>query len=98
MRIFLYSSSAPNDQGSSPIYRFLHGVQLLQMTKMPLRFLYSLEVTNFRYNGNMPFLVLQVDDLLEGLVGLLIMTTPCHVFSIGPLLNISGTSFIALFS
>ena len=71
-RIALYSQSnpcvrVPNGLGSSPIYRFLHGSQLLQMTKIPLGSLHSLEITNFGYNGKMPFLVLQVDDLLEGL-------------------------------
>ena len=60
--------SAPNDQGSFPIYRFLHGVQLLQMTKIPFGSLHCLETTNFGHNGNIPFLVLQVDNLLEGLV------------------------------
>ena len=53
----------PNDQGSLPIYSFLHGARLLQMTKIPLGLLHSLETTNFTF-----FLALQVDDLLEGLV------------------------------
>ena len=103
-RIALYCQSlvpslhVPNGFGSSPIYRFLHGSQLLQMTKMPLGSLHSLETTNFGYNGNMPFLVLQVDDLLEGLVGLLMMSILCHVLSFGPLLNTSGISFIASFA
>ena len=65
-------------------------VKFLQMTKMPLELLYSLEITNFGYNGNMPFLVLQVDDLLEGLVGLLIMSTLCPVLSFGLLLKHFG--------
>ena len=47
---------------------FLHGSQLLQMTKMPLGSLHSLETTNFGHNGEVFFLVLQVDDLLEGLL------------------------------
>ena len=58
----------PNGLGSSPIYRFLHDAQLLQMTKIPLGLLDSLETTNFGHNGNVFFLVLQVDDLLEGLM------------------------------
>ena len=101
-RIALYSQfnhlhlRVPNGLGSSPIYRFLHGSQSLQMTRMPLRPLHSLEVTNFGYDSNKTFLVLQVDDLLEGLVGLLIMSTPCHVLSLEPLVNTSGTLFIAL--
>ena len=102
-RIILYSQFShlhprvPNGLGSLPIYRFLHGSQLSQMTKMPLGSLHSLEITNFGYIGNKPFLVLQVDDLLEGLVGPLIMSTPCHVLSLGPLVNTLGTSFIASF-
>ena len=85
--IFLFpiqslTSACPNDLRSCPIYRFLHGSQLLQMTKMPLELLYSLEVTNFGYNGNMPFLVLQVDDLLEGLVDLLNVFTSYHALSL----------------
>ena len=38
------------------------------MTEMPLGLLHYLETTNFGHNGNMLFLVLQVDDLLEDLV------------------------------
>ena len=38
------------------------------MTKIPFGSLHCLETTNFGHNGNMLFLVLQVDDLLEGLV------------------------------
>ena len=53
----------PNGQGSSPVYRFLHGVQFLQMTKIPFGSLHFLETTNFGHNGNMLFLVLQVDEL-----------------------------------
>ena len=36
------------------------------MTKIPLEILHFCETTNFGHDGNMPFLVLQVDDLLEG--------------------------------
>ena len=58
----------PNGQGSSPIYRFLHDTQTLLMTEMHLGLLHCLETTNFGHNGNMLFLVLQANDLLEGLV------------------------------
>ena len=36
------------------------------MTKIPLEILHFCETTNSGHNGNMPFLVLQVDGLLEG--------------------------------
>ena len=36
------------------------------MTKIPLEILHFCETTNFGHDGNMPFLVLQVGDLLEG--------------------------------
>ena len=37
------------------------------MTKIPLEILHFCETTNSGHNGNMPFLVLQVGGLLEGL-------------------------------
>ena len=100
--VFLFSiqsltSVCPNDLGSCPIYRFLHGSQSLQMTKIPLRSLHSLEITNFGYNGNMPFLVFHGHDLLEGLVELLNVFTSCHVLSLRLVVNALGTSFIASF-
>ena len=58
----------PNDLRSGPISRFLHGSQLLQMTKIPLMIAYFCEITNSGHIGNKPFLVLQVDGLLEGLI------------------------------
>ena len=46
---------------------------------MPLGLLHFLEVTNFGYNSNMSFLVLQVDKLLEDLVSLptVVHLAPC---------------------
>ena len=60
----------PNDLRSGPIYRFLSGSQLTQMTKIPFEILHFCEITNFGHNSNMAFLVLQVGGLLEGSVQL----------------------------
>ena len=63
--------AVPNDLGSGPIYRFLQGSQFLQMTKIPLMIIHFCEITNSGHIGNKPFLVLQVDGLLGGLVQIL---------------------------
>ena len=45
---------------------------------MPLGLLHFLEATNFGYNSNMSFLVLQVDNLLEDLVQLFNVFAPYY--------------------
>ena len=66
----LTSACPPHDLRSGPIYRFLSGSQLVQMTKIPFEIIHFCEITNFGHNSKMPFLVLQAGGLLEGLVQL----------------------------
>ena len=84
-----YIRVCPNDLRSCPINRFLHGSQFLQMTKIPLELLYTLEITNLGYNGNMSFLVLQVNSLQEGSIDLINVFTSYHVSSSGFAINAS---------
>ena len=75
----------PNDLRSGPIYRFLSGSQLVQMTKIPFEILHFCEITNFGHNSNMPFLVLQAGGLLEGSVQLSAVAHLSYILFFWPL-------------